>query len=182
MKFSSGLPETACGQGSTLEFTSDIRDRLPVLFETIDIWSILDLGCGDLNWMSQVDLDGIDYHGIDEDEDNIAAAICYSADMNAEHVSLLWNNIFDCEWPETDLVICRDLFQHLPHDDVGGLLDAISGRWLLATSHDVEMNRIIQKRGGFRRLNLEKDPFCLPEPHTRIPDGDGRFLCLWWMP
>src|SRR3989304_1173971 len=64
-----GIDETLSGVGSTLEHTATLRRALPDLFAKSDVKSILDIPCGDFNWMQHVDLSGIEYTGADIVED-----------------------------------------------------------------------------------------------------------------
>lgn len=48
--WSSGLPETPCGAGSTLEQTEIQREWIPAMVAKYSILDIADLGAGDLNW------------------------------------------------------------------------------------------------------------------------------------
>ena len=46
--------ESVSGNGSTLDFTKNLREELPKLFDTFAIKTVFDAPCGDLNWMSRV--------------------------------------------------------------------------------------------------------------------------------
>jgi hypothetical protein len=48
--------DSKSGPGSSLDQTAVIRDRLPKLLAKLGIKSVLDIPCGDLNWMQHVDL------------------------------------------------------------------------------------------------------------------------------
>lgn len=65
-EWESGKPETPCGKGSKLEYTEEIRAWLPQIIEEYDISSINDIGCGDQNWIAEVDWPyDIEYHAFD---------------------------------------------------------------------------------------------------------------------
>ena len=49
-----GNSQSRSGDGSTLEYTENIRVELPRLFLKYDIRSVLDGPCGDFNWMSLI--------------------------------------------------------------------------------------------------------------------------------
>ena len=59
-----GLPETPCGYGALIRQTARQRIWIPEGIDKYGIESIADIGCGDLNWISGVDL-GCDYAGYD---------------------------------------------------------------------------------------------------------------------
>src|SRR5579871_3535684 len=65
--------ESRSGKGSSLANTCNIRRELPSLLSRFGIRSLLDLPCGDFNWMKMVDLDNIEYLGGDIVESVIRA-------------------------------------------------------------------------------------------------------------
>lgn len=60
-----GSSESRPGSGSELRTTDTLREELPKLLRYLNVKSMLDLPCGDYNWMSEVDLGGIFYRGAD---------------------------------------------------------------------------------------------------------------------
>ena len=58
-------PESVSGGGSEMQNTEAIRRELPYLIQKFGIKSILDIPCGDWNWMKSVDLCGASYIGAD---------------------------------------------------------------------------------------------------------------------
>lgn len=178
MKFTSGLPESLCGAGSTLAETEALRADLPRLLRQFDVKRLLDAPCGDFNWMADVDLSGITYIGGDCNEDNLAAA-CKRADRDFRPMDIVRDDL-----PPADAMLCRDFHQHLPNRMVFSALRnyiASGIPWLIATTHDNEVNDDIPRAGLFRRLNLQAEPFRLPAPIVALPDpvGSGHFLAVW---
>ena len=58
--------ESASGDGSSLEYTENLRRELPHLFKKFSIKTIFDAPCGDLNWMGEMlPLSSIEYKGGD---------------------------------------------------------------------------------------------------------------------
>jgi len=57
--------ESVSGEGSELENTKHLRQKLQQLLQKYDVRSILDAPCGDLNWMKEIDLSNIKYIGAD---------------------------------------------------------------------------------------------------------------------
>ena len=57
--------ESRSGIGASLAHTKVIRDALPLLFQELGIRTMVDIACGDFNWMSKVCLDDINYIGAD---------------------------------------------------------------------------------------------------------------------
>lgn len=66
IKITLGMTTKACrGHGSNLKQTQEIINQLPNIFKQHGVHSILDLPCGDYNWMKHVDLSDINYIGGD---------------------------------------------------------------------------------------------------------------------
>jgi hypothetical protein len=60
-----GSSESISGTGSVKEQTESLINELDKLLKDMNISSILDIPCGDFNWMQKVDLSNIDYIGAD---------------------------------------------------------------------------------------------------------------------
>ena len=155
MKFGSGLPETACGRGSTIKNTQEIREFLPKLIDDYKIESMLDLACGDCNWISSISLN-CEYVGQDNDLEHL---------MKAD--KLMPDCVFDLADVEEisqpyDLIMARHVFQHLPTDKVVRTLDKMRERskYYLVTSHNVPRN-VKLPPSKFRPLNMGLEPFNL---------------------
>lgn len=183
--YKSGLwkqAETGSGPGSTLAHTQHIRQAIPGLIRAMDIKSILDAPCGDLNWISHTDLAGIDYTGadiiprlIEENRKKYPTKKFIIADITSDIL------------PAADLVLCRDCFIHLPNKLI---LSAIANfktagiRYMLTNTYQfISENKDIEP-GQFRMLNLRLPPFSLPECLLTIEEDftDGypdKKLCLW---
>jgi hypothetical protein len=185
MRFTGGLPETRCGLGSTLRYTEDLRADLPLLLYSLEVKTLLDIPCGDFNWMAHTDLSDIRYTGWDIDGDN-----CWSAEHRP---SVPWGfapktkKIVHCDavttpWPRHDAVLCRDFFQHIPNKDVAACLQMFvdsGSTWMLATNFTSGKADEIEAKGKFRELDLTAPPFSLTEPKGFLEDGSGRVLAIW---
>lgn len=57
-----GEPESASGPGSAWEQTRVLVRELPILFNRLAIRTLLDVPCGDFNWMRELDV------GLDDDK------------------------------------------------------------------------------------------------------------------
>jgi len=179
MEFFSGHPETRCGIGSTAANTENIRKELPTLFREFGVQKFVDAPCGDCHWMSMVDLSGISYVGIDDDPVNLMLATRQY--INASQSVFLLSDIPTAKIPNADLMLCRELLQHLPTKECLGALNAFLDSYtpfLLVTSHRNELNGDITTGGHFREVNLRREPFNLPMPIRQIEDRDS-YLGLW---
>ena len=162
--------ESLSGHGSSKKQTRVIVKEIPILFKKHGITSILDLPCGDFNWMQDVDLTGITYTGGDIVKEVVSGNKQYETkDIKFININLLIDKL-----PITDVILCRDCLVHLSHSD---LLSAIrnikrSGiKYLLTTTFpDKTENKNIET-GEWRHLNLVKPPFNFPPPVDIILEG-----------
>lgn len=175
------------GQGSELAQTEAIRKELPVLFKKYNIRSILDIPCGDFNWLKFLPIPGIAYTGADIVEELVSSnrkkyATTY---INFELIDITSNPL-----PAVDLTLCRDCFVHLSFQHIHqALANIVSSKnpYLLTTSFpDTNLNFDITS-GDWRTLNLQKPPFNFPPPLEIISEkcslNNGEFsdkaLMLW---
>ena len=167
------------GLGSEASATRTVVDALPALLVRLGCERLLDVGCGDWNWMREVRLP-CDYVGIDIVPEVIEANRRY------ERVGVEFEvgDAIEGPLPEADVVLCREVLFHLSFRDGMAALANIraAGRWLLATSDaGIWFNSDIAT-GDFRRINLERAPYRLPRPRAVISDDGvcrGRVLGLW---
>lgn len=184
MKFSSGLPETECGYGSTLVATERARLELPPLFRALGIRILFDAPCGDCNWVAETDLDGIAYIGWDNEPSHVIRAAAAMERSNALSVHVVVADVLGAPYPRADALLARDFYQHFPTVDVFAALRRFvdSGiHWLFATSHHSDENEDIPTAGMFRALDFSKAPFLFPAPAYSFPDppGSQRILGAW---
>lgn len=159
--------ESISGTGSTLSVTASFRSYLEDIIPRLAIDSIVDVPCGDWNWMSLVDLGQATYWGGDIVEDLVLA------NQRAHGSEGIQFKVFDAiaEVPPTaKLIICRDFLFHVPLKSAEKILRnfAESGaEFLLTTTFDsVRTNKdltLVQKAKGWgwRPINVELAPFNL---------------------
>ncbi len=168
-----GSAESRSGVGSTLAFTKRLRAELPGFLERHDVQSLIDVPCGDFNWMRHVDLSGINYLGLDVVPELIERNTHRFGSGRVEFRTLdLLNEVP----PRADLVLCRDVLIHFSQSDVARALRNIrasGSTWLLTTTYREGRNRN-EPTGGFFRINLEAAPFIFPPADDWLADGEGR--------
>jgi hypothetical protein len=99
-----GSKESKSGPGSTFEATAVIREQLPLIIEKYAIQSMLDVPCGDYNWMKAVKKT-CNYIG----GDIVAEAIENNQKLYAsEKVQFKQIDITKDTLPTVDLIFCRD--------------------------------------------------------------------------
>lgn len=183
-EFGGGKPETACGAGSTVEFTAGVRRWLPNALKAFRVKTLLDAPCGDLNWITKTDLSDVHYVGVDADPEHVEKAKTRKWDRGTSpwSVKLEVSDVLKDVLPVSDAVLCRDFFQHLPFDDVWKALHSFSltgAKYLFATSHSTRWNVDIPRAGMYRPLNLTLPPTFIGQPIDCVSDGNNRVLGVW---
>ena len=182
-----GSEQSVSGSGSELIQTRRLIELLPMLFEQFQVRSLLDVPSGDFNWMSHVDLDGIDYLGGDIVDDIVERNQSHHQrpGVRFQRIDLLSDSL-----PRADLVLCRDCLVHFSSQDVRRALGNIfrsGATYLLTTTFpNCQQNREILT-GQWRPLNLQAAPIRLPSPQELFNEGcterNGRYadksLGLW---
>ncbi|KAJ5397029.1 hypothetical protein N7509_005142 [Penicillium cosmopolitanum] len=166
--------DTVCGWGSSKQHTRRVRKDFAQILKTYQVVTLNDAGCGDLAWISMVDLWGIDYVGYDIYER------ANWAEMRQRGYQLDILDITANESRPADLLICRDVFIHLPNDMILPALERFrrSASLLLTTSYTGDSSSS-QEFSNFQRMNepslrhakldLTLPPFNLGHPLVRIP-------------
>ena len=174
--------ESASGPGSTLEATRAIREALPALIRNYAIRSIVDIPCGDFNWMRTLDLSGVDYRGFDIVREMVEAD---NARYGRSNIRFGCLDVMRDALPRADLVICRDcLFHYTNRHILRGLRNirrSMSRYLFTSTFPTVPVNEELYAVGWFRPINLQAPPFDLPEPLAMVteePDR-GKSMGLW---
>lgn len=154
------------GPGSDLAETEAVRDRLMPLLRDHGIGSLLDIGCGDWNWMRLVVPGcGIVYHGCD----CVASVI----EQNQLHYGMagiefsVANLISDTPPAEFEAALARDVFVHLSFADAASMLANLRRagiRYLLATTYTSRTVNTDIETGRWRPINMALAPYNLGEP------------------
>lgn len=156
------------GNGSTLEQTEVLRQELNLIFDELNIKSMLDLPCGDFKWMQKTNLGNINYLGGDI-VDKIIEENNTKYSRNSIQFKVI--DIVNDNLPKVDLIFCRDLLVHLSFSDTFKAIENIkkSGSKYLATTTfpNIKKNEDIVS-GDWRTINIEIDPFNLNQPIKRI--------------
>lgn len=166
-------PESKSGGGSSMEATLAIREALPSIFSKYSITSMLDVPCGDFNWMKTVDKSGLTYLGGDIVPDIIYRNNeLYSIDK--VHFSCI--DITRDLIPKVDLIFCRDCLQHLSEDNVKKAINNFKksrSLYLLTTSYPKTWRNYDILDGDYRAINLSKSPFNFPKPIISIKETEN---------
>jgi hypothetical protein len=180
------IRESISGPGSDLAYTKPTRKELPILAADLGVSSILDIPCGDFNWMQTVNFGSCKYIGADIVEELVSRNNQQYARNGRKFIKL---NIVNDELPTVDLVLCRDLFVHLPYGDIVKALNNIRksrSKYFLTTSHLLTTKNRDILAGQYRAINLLLPPFSFPAPiriiYEDVPEdytNTGKTLSLW---
>lgn len=162
--------ESHSGEGSTLEATRKIREALPSIVSEYKIKSLLDIPCGDYNWMRQVPLN-CHYTGADVVEPLIQAN---KEKYTTERVDFEVIDLTKGPIPKVDLIFSKDCLQHLSNESVHKAIENIlasDATYLLITNYPKTWRNYDIYDGDYRALNLMIAPFHFPKPLTTISEN-----------
>jgi len=172
-KNSWGSDESRSGPGSTEKQTRKIREALPKIFKDYNIKSMLDVPCGDWNWMKDVDLTGVQYIG----GDIVKSVVEHNKIYEKENVKFMQIDLCETALPSADILFVRDCFVHLSTEDIRRALDNIKKsqfRYLLTTTFPLTNVNENIKTGSWRPINIMHEPFSLGEPLLLINEEKKR--------
>jgi SAM-dependent methyltransferase len=149
------------GGGSTLRNTAVYRTFLQQFMQDNNIKSVVDAGCGDWEFSQALDWTGIDYKGFD-----IVPSVVEqdTAKFGKPNIQFFAANIVDADLPPADLLLCKEVLQHLPTKDVQKFLaqlpkykhvlltNGIDPVTFTSDNHDIQV-------GDYRALDVTAPPF-----------------------
>lgn len=161
--------ESRSGPGSELEQTSMLLQELPKLLTRLQVTRLLDIPCGDWNWMQHVELGDAQYLGADIIDGLILENKRLYHRDNVEFERL---DILNDQLPLSDLILCRDCLVHFSYRDAAkALLNLLrSGSEYLLTSTFCQQYNADIVTGAWRPVNLQEMPFNFPEPLLLLPE------------
>ena len=153
--------ESVSGSGSELKATKHLIDKFHyMIHDAFEINSILDIPCGDFNWMKEVNLHGIKYIGADIVEE-LVEKNNFDYPLNEFHCL----DITSDPLPMVDLVFVRDCLGHLTDANIFKALkniQASGSKYLAVTSFTSQtLNPDIQIDGKWKPINLMTSPYFL---------------------
>jgi hypothetical protein len=163
--------KSVSGMGSDHHQTHAVRMGLPMLLRKYGIQSILDLPCGDFEWMQQVDLHDFEYTGGDIVPDLIERN---QKQYGSSRRNFRVLNLTTDALPDVDMLLCRDCLIHLSLHDIGLAVDNILRskiKYLLTTTYPLVTKNSDIVTGDFRAVNLILPPFSFPNPLEFIEEN-----------
>jgi len=148
------------GPGSSLQNTKECSILLNDFIYKNSCKSVLDLGCGDLTWMSKTNFFNdtkITYNGVDVVEFLIEKHKFGFPDKNFYCEDLTIYTDFEF----ASVVIIRDVIFHLKNDEIVKIFKNIKNKFdfIAITSCKNEINNDIFNKFQFSQKNINKEPF-----------------------
>jgi 2-polyprenyl-3-methyl-5-hydroxy-6-metoxy-1,4-benzoquinol methylase len=160
--YKEGLWRGGSGAGSKLENVEEYVDILQKYIDKPEVKTVVDLGCGDWQFSKFLDLSSVLYLGVDVVDSVIDSNINLYSASNIDFIS---RDITTYEVPQVDLIICKDVLQHLCNKDVASVLVKIikSSKFALITNdfNPESTSNIDIENGDYRYLDLTLSPFFL---------------------
>jgi hypothetical protein len=170
--------ESISGGGSTTAATETIRSALPKLISDFGVRTMLDIPCGDGNWMSQVPLNLDLYIGADIVQQLVDFNLRRWGETERRKFAKL--DLTRDGLPRVDLIFCRDCLVHLSDANViRGLanIKASGSTYLISTTFPNHAENADIVDGEWRPINLERQPFNLPPPLKLVCEGLTESSC-----
>lgn len=197
MEKSEGRRESASGPGSKLTAAAAASKLLLRKLRELPIRSVLDLGCGDWNWMQHLSFPHpipgrkITYEGWESSQGLVDAL---RAKHGQDGVDFHVRDVSSEDLPDVDLIIARDILFHMPPEMAFRVVERIkkSGKYLAAPSHiflskNSGFSEYLDIEGwGYFDINLNIEPFslypfmqeCVLEPECNSKEKN-RYFCFY---
>ena len=197
-----GSIESKSGPGSTLDETKNLREKIKSIVKDKNIKSVVDIPCGDFNWMKEIVFSFESYIGGDIVEKAIEEN---NRKYSNSVINFISFDIVNDEIPQGDLLIVRDIIGHFPIDDgikiMNNILNSkckyllsttwakkVGDKWMPCKKNDVHRENEGVDYGRFYPVNLMSEPFNLPNAEIYLEEdvfvdnfenGNRKTLALW---
>jgi 2-polyprenyl-3-methyl-5-hydroxy-6-metoxy-1,4-benzoquinol methylase len=191
--FKNGNLESSSGPGSSLKVAKETIDLINFTIKKYNIKNIIDLGCGDWNWMRKLNFNNVNYIGYDASEEIINHNKKYVKSNISFEIADIISNIPK----KADLCICRDVLFHLENKYILKVLNNIkmsNTKYLITTNFPkIKKNYKLKTYGiasnlgwGYHKINLNIEPFNLNDKLIKCFQESGkeqietsRKICLY---
>lgn len=164
--------ESVSGTGSSLQATESQRKYIPALFNKYKIKRVLDVGCGDVNWMQQLFPIFSFYLGIDVVKPLIETNTeKFKSNENVHFLHSEVTAIKNIDKYNFDVVILSDVLVHLSFAEINHILDFLRKtniKYLFITNYTQAKGNNLIISGKWRQLNMMKYPFFFKQPIDSI--------------
>lgn len=153
--------EGSSGDGSRLATTQDYRDFLQKFLRTMNIKTVVDIGCGDWEFSQHIDWQNVHYTGYDVVKSVIEKN---QKQFSKNNIHFVHGNALTTNLPEADLLICKDVLQHLSIENIHLFLKQTAKFKYCLITNDVNPRTLTSHNedilnGSYRRLDLTCAPF-----------------------
>lgn len=146
------------GTGSLVKEAAPYMDFLSHFITFNDVRSVVDIGCGDWTFSQHMNWDHVQYWGIDVVRSVIEKNQKRFVDKN---IYFIHGNSLEIELPSADLLVCKDVLQHLSHEDIDTFLRKIRKYKHCLITNDIYPNQNNKPivSGDYRFVDLTQFPF-----------------------
>lgn len=147
------------GPGSAPAHTREYVEFFNRLLWSDRVHSVLDVGCGDWQLGQQFNLMGVRYKGIDVSQEAVSRAHMRAprgTDISVCDVANV-DEVFD-------LVHIKDVFQHLPFDEVRRILEACKRHGLVLVTNEHPAADFDIQAGQYRPIDVSQPPILFGKP------------------
>jgi hypothetical protein len=165
-----GSSDSASGPGSTQARAADFLPGLIAAVRDLGTAALLDAPCGDFNWASSLAECVESYVGVDVVAELIARN---RKRFVSPKTRFLRKDIMRDRLPSCDTILCRDALVHFSQADVFATLANFrrtGARFLITTTFLGDCGNEDIETGGWRPINLEREPFRLPPPIAYVDE------------
>lgn len=147
------------GPGSTIQVANNFANFIEKFIRNNNIVNIIDIGCGDLTWISKTKFfndDKINYIGMD-----ISEYIININKSNYPKKKFIQNNAVDKFDYSCDLIILRDVIFHLSNNNILSIFNNIKNKfnYICITNCRNNTNTDNFDKWHFSQKNIHLEPF-----------------------
>jgi SAM-dependent methyltransferase len=153
-----GAGEGTSGVGSIYENARPYVEFLQNFIVTHQIKSVVDVGCGDWELCKYIHWDKIKYYGYDVVRDVIEKD---NLKYGTKRIKFIFADGIHANLPKADLLICKDVLQHLPNSYIHTFISKMDGFKYSLVTNDISAPTVPN-----------------PQINKDIPMGSGRFVDL----
>lgn len=153
--------EGTSGSGSSLDNAKPYFYFLQDFLKEKNITSVVDAGCGDWQFSRFINWDNINYIGYD------ASKIVIEKNTKAfakKNIRFIHENFINTDMPKADLLIMKEVLQHLSNENVHSALKQLSKYKYVIIVNDVDpitfkAANLNIRDGEYRLLDVTTNPF-----------------------
>ncbi len=153
--------EWSSGSGGNLANAREYVGFIQSFLKDKNIQTVVDLGCGDWDLSRHIDWSGIHYFGFD--------VVKHLIERNQQRygtqtISFFQGDGTNASLPKADLLICKDVLQHLPNSHIFQILQQLPKFKYCLITNDVNSDTLTCNNddttlGGYHGVDLTRAPF-----------------------